>query len=351
MIKAQKSQKSAKKTRLKYSTEKSPLSSKMTKMMELDESPPSSNKKMHKTNISMARNTRATNKVVTYAEASEVCDMEYYANLARKVKKATTFYKLQDILKDVELLSIHPLHCDFSLESLFLEEDHEAAQLIPEELCHLVACDICANGNCLPRCVSVLAFGCQTFHQAMRIHILKELVQHKELYLDNDYVCRGHHAIADLVTRYIHCSGSWSDISLNDAYEKHVLECKNDGSDMGVFAVAAAATVLGQEVFSAYPTYGGFNVRDDIHRCFLPRTSLQSTHQTPGHIMWSRTDGCARQPKDWAPNHFVVLLPRSQKHCSAGEDSVPPKQLADDRYELDNHLHHIGFYNPLSLFK
>ena len=176
----------------------------MTKMMKLDESPPSSNKKVHKTNISMARNTRATNKVVTYAEASEVCDMEYYAKLARKVKKATTFYKLKDILKDVELLSIHPLHCDFSLESLFLEEDHEAAQLIPEELCHLVACDIYADGNCLPRCVSVLAFGCQTFHQEMRIHILKELVQHKELYLDNDYMCRGHHAIANLVTRYIH---------------------------------------------------------------------------------------------------------------------------------------------------
>ena len=69
---------------------------------------------------------------------------------------------------------------------------------------------------------------------------------------------------------------------MTDAFENHIMESKDDGTYMGVFHLAAAATVIGKEVMCVYPVYGGFNVTDDLHRRFLPRTSRRTPSEAVG---------------------------------------------------------------------
>ena len=121
-----------------------------------------SRKTMRKTR---SRRTRSTRNIVSCADTcsdqsgndstsensnlntsnDQASEMVYFARLARKMKKATTFSELSDILQDIVLPSIScvPLAGHFNLEELYLEEDEEATPLIPVEFSHLVASNIC----------------------------------------------------------------------------------------------------------------------------------------------------------------------------------------------------------------
>ena len=142
----------------------------------------------------------------------------------------------------------------------------------------------------------------------MRVRLIYELVANKSMYLSNEYLTRGHIADPIYLKKLIMYCGYWQyGNSMEETLEGDILTSKDDGKDMGAFHVAAAATVLGRKTVLVYPEYGGYTVRNDLNRDFLPRVF---THCEPVHIMIS-THGCSAEPKDWTPNHFVLLLPAS----------------------------------------
>ena len=51
--------------------------------------------------------------------------------------------------------------------------------------------EIVADRNCFPRVLSVLAFGSDEYHLDSRLHLAKELIEHKHDYLDEDYLSKG----------------------------------------------------------------------------------------------------------------------------------------------------------------
>jgi hypothetical protein len=51
--------------------------------------------------------------------------------------------------------------------------------------------EVHANGDCLPACGSVFVHGRDTSPDEIRLNIIKELVSHKDLYLNKEYLSRG----------------------------------------------------------------------------------------------------------------------------------------------------------------
>ena len=60
---------------------------------------------------------------------------------------------------------------------------------VPTTLENCLPITIYGDGNCLPRCGSLLAFGEETFHEEIRLRICVEMCT-TELYIQNDYLNR-----------------------------------------------------------------------------------------------------------------------------------------------------------------
>lgn len=74
------------------------------------------------------------------------------------------------------------------------------------------------------------------------------------------------------------------------------------------------ASVLGVQVVSIYPTYGGFTVRGLLNRTCVPRKAREPRQNTCTsiHIMWTNLAGRLSNPNGWLPNHFVAVGPVSE---------------------------------------
>lgn len=71
-----------------------------------------------------------------------------------------------------------------------LEVDADAMDVYPNDVPDpraLFPCKVDADGNCLPSCGSVYAYGTGIKAAEMRVRILIELVLYDGVYLDNDY--------------------------------------------------------------------------------------------------------------------------------------------------------------------
>ena len=85
---------------------------------------------------------------------------QWFANALKSMSRCTTYQDLADYCRE-NLESMPPLEHsvsmqDLSLQSLFLEEDRVSTPLIPGDVpekpdFELLAVDIYADGNCLPR--------------------------------------------------------------------------------------------------------------------------------------------------------------------------------------------------------
>jgi hypothetical protein len=189
--------------------------------------------------------------------------------------------------------------------------------LYPEDAPAATPVSIKADGNCLPRCGSLLAFGQEDFHKEMRVRIIMEFALHQETYLDSVYLSRGlDHHDAKLPTIYGMYSGEHVPCTQQEdwvrtIFYQELLTISKGSRDMGIWQLHALATVLGTPIQSVYPQYGGYNVRKHLHRLILPRNPpAESTIQAV--IMWTRTTGKAVAPHMWSPNHFVVCVPNGE---------------------------------------
>ena len=178
--------------------------------------------------------------------------------------------------------------------------------------CELVPGDIWADGNCFPRCVCLAAYGSQAMHQEMRVRLIFELVHHMELYLDNNFMCRGFKnektCLANLMA---YSSLNWTG-NLVQMMEELILDSINDGKYMGALHVAASASVLGRNVVLVYPDYGGYTVQPHLNRMFLPRGGKVKENV---YILFTSTEGCQQEPKNFSVNHFALMLPRGREQA------------------------------------
>ena len=202
---------------------------------------------------------------------------------------------------------------DLQLTSLTV--DSLSLELYPSDgPAHLTPMAIYGDGNCLPRCGSFLAWGTEDRHLEMRARIALELIIHKSHYLGET----GHPAIGNLPLFCAQFSDHFkgevlTPNSIDRIFEMEVRDILRPSTYMGMWQVLALSSVLRNPIYSIYPEYGGYNVRQQLHQVCTPRMTSEDINAPyiPG-IMWTHTQGKNCPALTWRPNHFVVCLPFSR---------------------------------------
>ena len=128
-------------------------------------------------------------------------DVSMFEDIHDKMKKCTTFAELEQLCQHIlPLLPIsHDIPGDLDEN---LQVDEQSSELLREaNIFSLEALSVVADGNCLPRCASILLYNSQEKHVEMRVRIIVELVVHKDTYLDDSFLEKGldhprkHHVI------------------------------------------------------------------------------------------------------------------------------------------------------------
>ena len=211
---------------------------------------------------------------------------------------------------------------DLSILGLGSEVDVASASLVPLDFVQvqgLLPIQIVADGNCLARCGSMLAYGTESHHSEIRLRIAIEMIQYRHLYLDDNYLARGVevHGRNNSSQRYAQFSAEFitndvlTENKISEIYSEEIRTVLKMGTSMGVWAMFALASVLHMPIFAVYPHLGSKAAREDLHRLILPRQETAVTKR-PVYIMWTttRTD---MNEEHWVANHFVVLLPVLQR--------------------------------------
>ena len=197
--------------------------------------------------------------------------------------------------------------------------DQEALDLMPADYAGSTIrfpVNIYGDGNCLPRCASVFAFGTETDENLIeiRMRIVHELVVNEEKYTDNSFLSIGieQYGQDDLPKIYTQYADTYklgekvTDAKIKQVYRSEVLVIRQDKEFMGIWQIHALSNILGCPIQSVYPEYAGYTVRQHLHRKIVP---VQPKTAQQIFIMWTNTRGKEREEALWNPNHFVVLLP------------------------------------------
>ena len=89
-----------------------------------------------------------------------------------------------------------------TVHSNIVTVDTDAAFWLPDDAHPFLLVRIYGDGNCLPRCASLMAYGTQDHYHEMWIRIALELAIHMDMYLDKDFLQLGHHVGDDLPKQY-----------------------------------------------------------------------------------------------------------------------------------------------------
>jgi hypothetical protein len=182
-----------------------------------------------------------------------------------------------------------------------LEVDADAMDVYPNDVPDpraLFPCKVDADGNCLPSCGSVYAYGTGIKAAEMRVRILIELVLYDGVYLDNDCFLKGMtgESSKQLPKIYAQYSDMYvPGMNLNDNMVRNIYQMELMKIRI-MWQMHALSSVLKSQIFSIYPKFGNPNVRSDLNRIVMPRNQL-STQKTSIHSM------------DKYETQFVPVLP------------------------------------------
>ncbi|GFS15844.1 vertnin [Elysia marginata] len=172
-----------------------------------------------------------------------------------------------------------------------------------------VRCD----GDCLPACGAVFAFGQDVRPEEMRLRIVHELAVNAFYYLDNNYLSHNFtgkknclQSIASLSDHYFPEVHDLSKITVLKAlYEKELKDICKPRSYMGMWQMFGLASVLQMRICSVYPEVSTYSeLRTQLHRVIEPRDKKTDDVAT---ILWTSTR-MSTKSLSWVPNHFVPLL-------------------------------------------
>lgn len=196
--------------------------------------------------------------------------------------------------------------------------DKIALDIMPDNMPGYVPVVITADGNCLPRCASVVAYLTEENHVEMRLRIAVEMILHQQDYLSDVYLSRGEPLttaeIATLVPQY--CGQNLTKRHISRLYSEEVKDVLTPSTSVGLWQLFAMSSVLQRPVLSVFPQQmGNPEHRRLLNRKILPRTSNgHDTMPPPIAVLWSST----RQDMvsdHWVPNHFSLLVPISRMNC------------------------------------
>ncbi|XP_070202883.1 uncharacterized protein [Littorina saxatilis] len=191
--------------------------------------------------------------------------------------------------------------------------DPLSTPLYPSDGPNAIPVVIKADGNCLPRCGSLAAFGTQELHDEIRVRVVAELVSYKHLYLSDEFLSRGltSSPSSSISMAYMSYSGLFPEHRgqqlASTIFDMEVLDVRKRSRDMGMWQLHALASVLQRPILSVYPPGRGINIREHLHRMLSPRGVV--TNPIPFPILWTHTQGNREPPISWSPNHFVACLP------------------------------------------
>lgn len=237
------------------------------------------------------------------------------------------------VTDDLQALPVDP-NC-VTILSNGLEVDELAVDRYPDDVPDkrtLYPCKTKADGNCLPSTGSIFAYGDPNHTSEMRVRILHELVLHKDMYLDNDFLSRGCVQDASCQKQLPRVYAQYSDMhvpgmllderTIENIFIMETLKIRLDRSYMGIWQIHALSSVLNAPVFSIYPKLGNPNVRLDLNRVVLPRNYVR-VEVDPVYIFWTSTRSDMTST-NWIPNHFVAVVPIYV--CRNGEESTDYQQ-------------------------
>ena len=126
------------------------------------------------------------------------------------------------------------------------------------------AVSIVGDGNCLPRCGSLLAYGSEIFHKDIRLRVAIELIVHKELYLSEGHLRQGwDDRLRPLPTPRIYAmfsdyykGGPLSNADIEAIYDREVSSSLCLNTFMGIWQLFAISSVLKVPIYSVYPNKG-----------------------------------------------------------------------------------------------
>ena len=228
-----------------------------------------------------------------------------FDTLSMQLNEACTYADLEVVCRQhSHLASQHPLGItSLSAADPVFKTDVNAASAFPKDTSRLTPLAIVGDGNCLPRCASVLVYGDQGHYTEMRARIILGLVLAQECYLDESFLqdgnifhvfwASGSYAICSKFCPVCHAGGNYG-------YEESI-------SIHGDLAI----TCLGQHCRrSPVFTVPGL--------CRVPRSGAPTQKNlSPTRIdqrcaqCWNLVDPQPfgnLTPRNGLPNHFVVCV-------------------------------------------
>lgn len=188
-----------------------------------------------------------------------------------------------------------------------------------------IPCEVTGDGNCLPRCGSLIAYGMQEYHPEIRLRLVDEMIMFQDKYLNNDYLARGwprDQTPIPTVDMYMDLCSSYAGrqnqgMTITDMFNREANDILKLGDFMGVLQLFALSSVLGCPLVSVYPSKGDPLSQRYLHRLILPREMRSAI---PRFIMWTRTS--PRGDAFWGANHFTVLIPYNGEEDAVVEECL-----------------------------
>lgn len=241
---------------------------------------------------------------------------QFFKMIHGKLKRITSYTELkvesQKIEKDIQ--SKHPIKQLVQGPTNF-KKCQASEEVYPSDAPrHMMPVEIYGDGNCLPRCASMIAYGVQDHFTEMRSRIVIELCVHDSFYLESrnltDTCSTSKHDYAKLYAQY---SGQiipnrLTKQAIKKLYEDEVMSIIESGSYMGIWQIHAIATIIKSKLKSIFPIYGGATVREHLNRLISPRDKQNSSDGRSRVLMWTNTNGKTERESDWSTNHVVVCV-------------------------------------------
>jgi hypothetical protein len=96
---------------------------------------------------------------------------------------------------------------------------------------------------------------------------------------------------------------------VSDSFKKSKLDCAINGRYSSSWIIHVASTVVSRPIKSVYPAANGpvDGYIGILNNTFRPRISKSSNELV---IMWTHSNTATSSSNNWAPNHFVPLVPK-----------------------------------------
>ena len=230
-----------------------------------------------------------------------------FKNFCNAVTSATDFDAIKSICKSFHHDMIKFPCPTYPNKLKDFTPDLVAAALNPDK--NMTPVCVIGDGNCLPRCASILAYGHEENHKEMRSRIIIELVTNFDKYIDPKNIPE------ESLKTYAMVSGEVDAIPGTPPahiLQREIVAITKPNTYMGIWQIHAISSILGAPIKSTYPERGPEWIREQLNRHIQPIYYQEEPvpSSDPVGILWtSIIDTKEEGPAGWSPNHFVVCLP------------------------------------------